>query len=350
MTNPTINSIINNNMKYIINENGIVLFMNGQPQKVHRDDAKYAAIIAALRLPLADQDKAIEEVFIEADVNASMEEEGFKIDGDDVLYLGEPLPAPLAIKVRSLMRENLPVNLLVKFWENLKLNPSYSSVTELYDFLSYKELPITEDGCFIAYRGLQEDYYSVSGNLSTKVLEGVVNSKGQIYNGVGETIVIARNSCDDDRSRTCSYGIHAGSHDYAKNWSRGKLVAVKINPKDVVSVPRDYHCQKLRCCAYTVVAEITEEILRAATDSKGNPLQDVAFAENVKARSSFIERVQSYIYKKLVNGSKMITFKAIQSSFSPECPSMAEITDAVNTLGYFWRYKEGGNSKEIWFS
>lgn len=350
MTNPTINSIINNNMKYIINENGIVLFMNGQPQKVHRDDAKYAAIIAALRLPLADQDKAIEEVFIEADVNASMEEEGFKIDGDDVLYLGEPLPAPLAIKVRSLMRENLPVNLLVKFWENLKLNPSYSSVTELYDFLSYKELPITEDGCFIAYRGLQEDYYSVSGNLSTKVLEGVVNSKGQIYNGVGETIVIARNSCDDDRSRTCSYGIHAGSHDYAKNWSRGKLVAVKINPKDVVSVPRDYHCQKLRCCAYTVVAEITEEILRAATDSKGNPLQDVAFAENVKARSSFIDRVQSYIYKKLVNGSKMITFKAIQSSFSPECPSMAEITDAVNTLGYFWRYKEGGNSKEIWFS
>jgi hypothetical protein len=36
----------------------------------------------------------------------------------------------------------------------------------------------------------------------------------------------------------------------------GRLVAVKINPADVVSVPSDYNNQKLRTCSYTVMFEI----------------------------------------------------------------------------------------------
>ena len=39
------------------------------------------------------------------------------------------------------------------------------------------------------------------------------------------------------------------------DFARGKVVIVKVNPKDVVSVPHDCNCQKLRTCAYTVVAE-----------------------------------------------------------------------------------------------
>lgn len=336
-------------MKYIINENCIVLFMNGQPTKVARTNAKYAAIIAALRLPVSQQDEAITNVFVEADVNININESGFSLqsNGEDVSYKGELLPRPLAQKVRSLIKENLPVTLLEKFWENLKLNPSYNSVRELYDFLSYKELPITEDGCFIAYRGLQEDFYSVRGNRSTRVLQGHVNEQGQIYNGVGEHIEIARNSCDDDRQNNCSYGVHAGSHEYASNWSRGKLVAVKINPKDVVSVPQDYDCQKLRCCAYTVVSEVSQEILRAATDAQGNPLEDVAFRENVKLRAELVNRVDKYLRKKASNGHESVSFRAIQSSFSPECPSIAEITDAVNELGLVWRYMRGSTSREV---
>lgn len=336
-------------MKYIINENSIVLFMNGQPQKVDRTDAKYAAIIAALRLPASQQEEAVEQVFVKSDVNADMEEHGFSLssNGEEVSYKGELLPAPLAQKVRSLIEQNLPVTLLERFWENLKLNPSYNSVCELYDFLAYKELPITEDGCFIAYRGLMDNFYSVHGNLSTKVLQGVVNEKGQIYNGVGEHIEIQRNNCDDNRENACSYGVHAGSHDYARDWSRGKLVAVKINPKDVVSVPKDYNCQKLRCCAYTVIAEIDVEILSAATDECGNPLEDVAFRENVKLREDFVYRVEKYLAKKACNGFETVSFRAIQSSFSPECPSIAEIADAVNELGLVWRYKDGGTSKEV---
>lgn len=317
--------------------------MNNKPQKFVSSDPKYAAIIAALRLPSDKQEEAINKALQEADVNLNIEQKGFSVNNTtkEVSYYGELLPAPLAQKVFSLIEQNLPVTLLEKFWENLKQNPSYNSVRELYDFLSYKELPITEDGCFLAYRGLLDDFYSVSGNLKTKVLQGAVNSKGRIYNGVGEHIEVQRNCVDDDRNNHCRPGLHVGSLDYARGWARGKVVVVKVNPKDVVSVPNDCQCQKLRCCAYTVVSEINTEILSAATDIDGNPLADQSFKEEVGNRNKVIDRVQKYLNRKLDDGIEDVAFRAIQSCFSPDCPSMAEIADAVNALGFTW-YSDNG--------
>jgi hypothetical protein len=69
---------------------------------------------------------------------------------------------------------------------------------------------------------------------------------------------MVRAEVDDDRTRTCSYGFHASAYEYAKNFMtfEGKMVAVKINPADVVSIPADYGNQKLRCCDYTVMFEV----------------------------------------------------------------------------------------------
>jgi hypothetical protein len=330
-------------MKYIINQTGIVLFMNNKPQKFASSDPKYAAVIAALRLPSDQQEAAIEKALQEGCPNRDIAKNGFQVNvaAQEVAYHGELLPAPLAQKVFSLIEQNLPVTLLEKFWENLKKNPSYNSVRELYDFLSYKELPITEDGCFLAYRGLGNDFYSIRGNTSTKVIQGDVNSQGQIYNGVGEHIEVQRNCVDDDRNQTCSPGLHAGSWDYARDWSQGKMVVVKINPKDVVSVPSDYNCQKLRCCAYTVVSEVEVEIFAAATSEDGKALEDQSFQEEVGNRGKVIDRVQKYLSRKAEEGIEYVSFRSIQSCFSPDCPSMAEITDAINALGYYWFINDG---------
>ncbi len=325
-------------MKYIINQTGIVLFMNNKPQKFASSDPKYAAVIAALRLPSDQQEAAIEKALQEGCPNRDIAKSGFQVNAatQEVAYHGELLPAPLARKVFSLIEQNLPVTLLEKFWENLKKNPSYNSVRELYDFLSYKELPITEDGCFLAYRGLGSDFYSIKGNASTRVLQGSVNSQGQIYNGVGEHIEVERNCVDDNRDHHCSFGVHAGSWDYARDWSQGKMVVVKINPKDVVSVPSDYDCQKLRCCAYTVVSEVEVEISAAATSEDGEALEDQSFQEEVGNRSKVIDRVEKYLNRKAEQGIEHVSFRAIQSCFSPDCPSVAEIADAINALGYYW--------------
>ena len=69
----------------------------------------------------------------------------------------------------------------------------------------------------------------------------------------------------DDADIGCSDGFHAGSYDYAKGYSHngGHLMRVEIDPSDVVSVPKDCDCQKLRTAKYTVVAlhETIEEPL-----------------------------------------------------------------------------------------
>lgn len=334
-------------MNYLLTNESVVMFLNGKPTKVSKESAAYAKIIKALNLPAAEQEAAVLDILAESNPNRDIEKSGFVIDGENVSYKGENLPRPLAQKILSLIKENLPVTLFEKFWENLKLNPSRTSVTELYDFLSYKELPITDDGCFIAYRGLRSDFYSVRGNLETKVLKGKVNKDGQIYNGVGEEIEIERNSCDDNRENNCSLGCHAGSFDYSKDWSQGKLVAVKINPKDVVSVPKDYDCQKLRCCAYTVIAEVTDELNVAATDEKGLPVVNEVFKKEVNERLDLIGRIKIYLDRKRECGFDYVTVKAIQSIFSPDCPSTIEVCDAIVAAGYVWSLNDEGK-KVVW--
>lgn len=325
--------------KYIVAKNNITFFHNGRPVNVQKGSTQYAKVLKAFDLPESEQDAAIAEILDAPKFETKIaEKEGFSFVGGNVFVDGEALPQVLVDKINSLKNEGLPITLFLNFWRNLRLNPSSSSVNELYDFLAYKELPITEDGCFLAYRGLQSDFYSKHGNLNTKVLKGKVNARGQIYNGVGEEIEIQRNNVDDNRDIGCSVGVHAGSYSYAQDWSNGKLVVVKINPKDVVSVPKDCSFQKLRCCAYVVVSEVKEEIAAPATTSKGEAIVDESQAD----LSAFEKRIQSYLDKKINQGHDYVSVSQIRNSFSPDYPDKKRVLAALNALGYVWRTDVGG--------
>ena len=335
-------------MKYIFSNDSLILFLNGKPVKVSKESPVYASIIKAFRLPEDQQEAAILAALDKQNVNKNIEAKGFIINGDEVIFEGEKLPAPLAQKILSLMKENLPVELFKNFWRNLKKNPSRTSILELYDFLAYRELPISEDGCFIAYRGLRNDFYSRNGNPETKVIKGKVNALGQIYNGVGEEIEIERSSCDDSRINCASFGCHAGSYEYARGWSVGKLVAVKINPKDVVSVPTDCECQKLRCCAYTVISEIEEEIVAPVVNKKNQPVENKAFKKDQTEQNYIQKRVKNYLEKisKETNEYgeeyEAVSIPKIRNIFSPKYPDKKEIISAAQSLGYRWGYDLAG--------
>jgi len=332
-------------MQYIINSNGIVLFIDNKPLKFERGSMQYAKILEKFDLPEDEQDAAIRQVIQKTSPNA--EKNGFKISPESVTYLGEELPESLADKVRDIHEEGLPLSLFEKFWENLQLNPSSSSVRELYEFLSYKELPLTEDGCFLAYKGLDSDFWSISGNKETKVINGEVNSSGNIFNGVGEKIEVRRWDVDDNRDNHCSFGLHVGSLDYARGFSQGTVVVVKINPKDVVSVPNDCNCQKCRVSAYEVVSIFEQEITAPVVDADNNPIEDESNAN----RSEFIDRVERYLETKHEKGFDKVSIRSIRNSFSPEYPDLNRVLDALETLGYFWTETDEGvmvNLGEQW--
>lgn len=324
-------------MKYIINTQAIVLYINNRILKIEKTDARYASVIKVLNLPQEQQESEILNIITDRKKKDDAKSKGFIITEDSVLYNKQKIPDVLAKKVRSIYNEGLPLDLFAAFWSNLSLNPSQTSVNELYDFLAYKELPITEDGCFLAYKGVRSNYYSVNGNSETQVIRGKVDNGFHIYNGVGEYIEVLRRNVDDDRSQHCSTGLHAGSLDYARNFAE-RLIVVKINPKDVVSVPSDYNFQKLRCCAYTVVADFVEEIIAPVVDEENNAVESfdhITRKEVTKDRATFIQRIDEYLLNKSAVVDN-VSIRQIQAIFSPYWPSPQEVKDALQDLEYTW--------------
>ena len=326
-------------LSYITNDVAITLFLNGQNARLEKTDKRYPAIIKALNLPVEEQEAAVLSILNPGPltVKSIKDQEGFEYKDGSVFYQGEELPVTLVKKVLSILEDGLPVKHFVSFWDKLHNNPSSSSVKELIDFLSYRELPLTDDGCILAYKGVQQNYYSSHGNKATKVLQGTVNSEGQIYNGVGEVIEVRRRDVDDVRQNECSHGLHVGSLDYAKGFA-SRMVLVKVDPADVVSVPMDCEFQKCRVCKYEVIADYVSKITSSVVDEDG---EDTLVPDGSKERTEFIDRVQGYLGRKSDAGIDEVTVRQIQSAFSPAWPSKLEVLDALQDLGYSWYTDDG---------
>lgn len=180
-----------------------------------------------------------------------------------VLYKDKPLDNSLTRRIINLMNEGFKFEFMLKFLENLMLNHSHHAVNELYGFLVNRNLPITEDGCFLAYKSVTPEY--LDWNSRT------------IDNKVGAKIPpMEWNMVDDDWRVACSSGYHVGAIEYVDSFHRhdGHVMIVKVNPKDVVSVPVN-ECTKCRVTWYEIVGEMQEEELvrpvYATTDTSYTP-------------------------------------------------------------------------------
>lgn len=135
---------------------------------------------------------------------------------------------------------------LALFLNNLMENESSNSVQQLYSFVEHTRMPITDDGCLLAYKIITHDYK----DKYTKKLD---------YS-IGANASMPRALVQSNPNVTCAEGLHFCSWNYAtgffNNPDADRMVVVKINPKDVVSVPTDYNAEKGRCCAYKIYYEI----------------------------------------------------------------------------------------------
>lgn len=174
-----------------------------------------------------------------------------------VYYDGEPVHNAISTRILEFMRLDLPFSNLLKFLENIKQNPSFQSQKELFDFLDRKGMPITEDGCFLAFK-------AVSSNYMDKY-------SGRINNRPGKIVTMTRPSVDDNRANQCSAGLHVGAMEYVGWYGHGDdiLLVVKVNPRDAVSVPLDHNASKLRTCQYEVLHEYTGKLSNPLYGAKG---------------------------------------------------------------------------------
>ena len=246
------------NYPYIASEETATLLYEGKPYTLQSSHPNFAPFKKAL----VDEDfeTAINYLDIRKQIKEFSDGE-LRVRNGAVYYYSNQLHGKVVDKLLELLESGMKVGSpFIKFVKNLLDNPSNNSVEELYDFLSYKSLPIDDDGYVLGYKGVCSDGWSKSGNTHTIVLQGEVNERGQIKNEVGDVIEVQRRSVDDNRQNQCSHGLHIGSFDYANSWaSEGKLLLVRFNPRDAVSVPQDSECQKLRVCKYEVLEEIERD-------------------------------------------------------------------------------------------
>lgn len=228
----------------IVGATFVTVMLNGQTMTIDGSNPNYAAIREAL--------KAKDHVLVETLINTKKAVENFAagkvvVRGDQVFYGDLEVKGSVVQRILQMVREGFDAQPMLAFLANLMANPSKRAVDELYGFLEATGLPITEDGCFLAYKKVDRDYK----DFYTHTMD----------NSIGRVVEMPRNQVDDEKDRTCSYGLHFCSLSYLPMYhgGNGRVLIVKINPADVVSIPSDYNNAKGRTCRYEVIGEYEGE-------------------------------------------------------------------------------------------
>lgn len=173
------------------------------------------------------------------------------VNEGEVTYKGEPVNGVLADRMLQMLADGMDIRPWALFLENLKANPAKHAVDELYGWLEKANMPITERGNFLAYKKVADDFTSYHTNPDGS----------KFRNDIGTFVSMDRNKVCDDRTRTCSAGLHFCSWSYLSSYMghQGKVVVLEINPAHVVSIPTDYNDAKGRAEGYLIIGEIPQE-------------------------------------------------------------------------------------------
>lgn len=224
---------------HMISEQTITIFHNDKIYTVNASESHFDEIASYLRK--GDYDAAIEEIDQVTKLTEHFGEK-LQVDNGTLTINGLRVPDALAGRLIQMREEGHDIAPMERFIGNLMNNPAHHAIEELMGFLEHSDLPITDDGHFLAYKRVRDDYTDVhSGKLSNKV---------------GEIVSMPRYEVNDNRHQTCSTGLHFASFEYLRHFSGPRLMLLKINPADVVSIPADYDNSKGRCCRYEVIKEL----------------------------------------------------------------------------------------------
>ena len=286
-------------MKYIISNSGVVnAIAGGQAYTFDKNHHNYSSLVRHLK---SDNVEHFEAAY---DIAASVEHfcDGYvHIKNGTLNWNGIPMPELFSDRIMQMRKEGFEFEPMLNFLNNLNENPSDKAIVELFDFMQHKHLPITDDGNFLAYKAVKEDFTDIyTGNLD---------------NNVGSTVSVDRSSVDSNRDQGCGHGLHVGSIDYVTSYGGidldnkddnnggNQIVVCKVNPRDVVSVPTCSRYQKLRCCQYEVVA-IFDDVFDKSVEVFSSKKDDVrvvqyndAWREDVRAR---LERLSTVLSKQTV--------------------------------------------------
>lgn len=294
---------------YIVQGTNITVVIGTTPHTISKSHITYNKVLDAIKAGNWDLVKDLVEP---KKVVVNYSKGNVSIQGDKIFWKGQEMHNALTKRLVQMIQEDFPVDSLIAFMENLMENPSKRSVTELYGFLEKNTLPITSDGCFLAYKRVGVDYKDVHSRTvlnkpacyltaeEAGALPMTAGKKNEVTIDVvdGVTVVsMERNQVDDDQNRTCSEGLHFCSRDYLNHFGGERIVILKINPRDVVSIPNDYNDAKGRCSRYEIVDEIdkdkADEAFKKSVQDKADREASTVTPQELKTLAKMYEELKA---------------------------------------------------------
>ncbi len=248
------------------NKNHWTVVLDGSPRQFDPAHPEYDGLVECVRCSDAEGFLDLFEVgtLIEGWSEGNFEyRDGYLWFGDDEQIASQPTE-----RIIGMIRSGWDHQPMLKYLDNLYDNVSQRAVQESYEWSSHKGLPITEDGCMVGYKGVaiyrgepRQD------KMNRQLVAGCMVDKytgNSFRNNVGDENKMPRRMVCDDHTIGCSGGLHVGTYEYAEGWAGcgGAVVLVKFNPADIVSVPSDCQCQKIRVSRYEVIG-IAKELVES---------------------------------------------------------------------------------------
>jgi hypothetical protein len=235
----------------------ITVIDDGKTFTVNKNAVNFNPLRAALLNE--DWDKARDSLTIKKTVEAWANGMFRVVDGL-IKHGDENLPDSLSDRIFDMIKKGDDPEPLLNFWERLAKNPSWRSVTQLWGFLANKGIPLDPEGCILAYKSVNADWTDVYS--------------GKIANTVGSVHEMPRNQISDDADVACHFGYHVGAIGYAESFGpdNRKIIICKVDPMDVVCIPKDSGQQKMRTCRYEVIGVYSGSRMSSTTeDTRKDP-------------------------------------------------------------------------------
>lgn len=233
---------------HIISENNIVVFLtNGSMKNVTKSHKSFKKI--SLHLKNREFQEAVDLIEKITQVKIKTKQI-FTVKNNVGYYKNEKLPESITKILQRFLENNIPPTAIINFWNRLKKNPREFARNELMLFLEHSGIPLCEDGTFITYKVIRDNYLDChSGTISNKPGAKIPRMK--------------ISDVEQDRTLCNAKGYHVAAWSYLPtmgyypNTTSKRLVECKVDPADVVSIPQDYNNAKMRVTFYEVVREIT---------------------------------------------------------------------------------------------
>lgn len=236
------------NNKYIIIPSSIIVYLNGELHTIHETHEHFNEIKKLLESGSFDIKTLIDKSGVIREYCGNE----ITVEGGIVYFNDKPIHNNITDRIFKMYKKGDDASALINFLKKVANNPNPKIMDQIDRFLQGVYIPIGVDGCLYAYKAIRPNYTDIYS--------------GKIDNSVGNIVKIDRKDVVDDNNIACGHGLHCGNLEYVKRYGGGKrgknrLVVVRVDPENIVSVPKDHHFMKVRCCEYKVVSEVTWDYL-----------------------------------------------------------------------------------------